>query len=175
MGWIGAAAPYIQAAGAAVAAASTIAQGNVQEQMGKIRAQQLREQALADQAESQQLAKQERKKAAFLNSRVRALTAASGTGLDSPNVVNTMADIDEQGAYNALAALYSGNTSARTKRLAAQMAAYEGKTQKSQSYARAAGTILSSGDSFAQRYGGGASGGGLSKDTTKALKYAGYY
>lgn len=153
MAWIGAAAPYLQAAGAAIGAASTIAQGNAQERMAEIRARQLREQSLADQAEAQVVAKEERKKAEHLQSRVKALTGASGTGFDSPNVVNTMADIDEQGAYNALAALYSGNTSARSKRLASQMARMEGSQARSNAYARAGSTILASGDSFAQRYG----------------------
>jgi hypothetical protein len=151
--WVGAAAPYLQAAGAAVGAASTIAQGNAQEKMAEIRARQLRQQALADQAESQVVAREERKKAEYLNSRVKALTGKSGTGFDSPNVINTMADIDEQGSYNALAALYSGTTSARSKNLAAQMSQFEGKQSKNNSFARAAGTIMSSGDGFAKRYG----------------------
>ncbi|MEJ2416245.1 MAG: hypothetical protein P8Y45_04820 [Exilibacterium sp.] len=153
MAWISAALPYIQAAGAAVGVGATIAQGNVQEQMGALQAKQLREQALADQAESQLLATEERKRAAFLSSRVQALASASGSGLDSPNIVNTLADIDEKGAYNALAALYSGQTSARSKNLAADMAGLEGRTKKRGSRAKAAGTIISSGQSLYDRYG----------------------
>jgi len=153
MAFLAAAAPYMQAAGAAVAVGSTIAQGNIQEQTAAIRAKQLREQGLADQAESQLVAREESKKAEYLTSRVRALTGASGTGFDSPNVVDTIGDIDEQGAYNALAALYAGKSSARSKRLAANMAIAEGKSAKTQSRASAFSTILTSGESFASRYG----------------------
>jgi hypothetical protein len=152
MAWLAAAAPYLQAAGAAVAVGSTIAQGKASEQMAKLEAVQLREQGLADQAQSQTEAREERSRANLLQSRVRALTGKSGTGFDSPNVVNIMSDIGAQGEYNALAALYSGNTSARTKRLAGKMATAQGKHNKGQSYARAAGTILTSGQSFAENY-----------------------
>ena len=148
MAWLAAAGPYLQAAGAALAVGSTIAQGNTQAAMSALQAKQLREQALSDQAESQLVAREERKRADYLASRVQSLAGASGTGLDSPNIVNTMADIDEQGVYNALAALYSGNTSARSKRLAANMAQYEGKSAKGSSLARAGSTILTSGQSF---------------------------
>lgn len=144
MAWFAAAAPYIMAAGAAVSAYGTIAQGNANEAMGRLQAAQLRKQALADEAQSQIIASEERKKADYLQSRVQSLAGASGTGMDSPNIVNTMADIDEQGAYNALAALYSGTTSARSKNLAARMAEIEGKSSKRSANMQAGSTILTS-------------------------------
>lgn len=144
MAWFAAAAPYIMAAGAAVSAYGTIAQGNANEAMAKLQASQLRKQALADEAQSQIIASEERKKADYLQSRVQALAGASGTGMDSPNIVNTMADIDEQGAYNALAALYSGTTSARSKNLAANLAIAEGRSSRRSGNMQAGSTILTS-------------------------------
>ena len=148
MAWFMAAAPYIAAAGTAVSVYGTIAQGNVNEQLANMQAKQMREQALSDQAESQVIAQQERKKADYLQSRVKSLAAASGTGMDSPNIVNTMADIDEQGAYNALSALFSGQTSARSKNLAARMTVAEGKAGKRSANMKAGSTILTSAASW---------------------------
>ena len=148
MAWMAAAAPYIAAAGTAISVYGTIAQGNADEALAKMQAAQLKKQALSDQAESQIVAREEKKKADYLQSRVRALAGASGTGMDSPNVVNTMADIDEQGSYNALAALYSGTTSARSKDLAAQMAMLEGKSSKRSAGMKAGSTILTSAGSW---------------------------
>ena len=152
MAWMTAALPYIQAAGAVVAVGSSVGQANAQKKMAEIQAKQLEEQALADQAVSQTEARMERKRAAILSSRVRALSAASGTGTDSPDVINTMADIDEQGAYNALAALYSGTSSARSKNFAAAMSRAKGKNAKTQGYAKATGSLLTSSQSMYERY-----------------------
>lgn len=140
-------------AGTAMQAGATIAQGELSAEMGKIQATQLRQQALADQAESQVIARQERKKSALMSSRVKALTASSGTGLESPNVVQVLADIDQRGEYNALAALYTGETSARSKRLAANMAIAQGKNQRTQSRLSGLGTIMTSGATMSELYG----------------------
>lgn len=150
MAWFAAAMPYITAG---VSAAQTIAQGNVQEQMADIEARQQREQALADQAEAVQTANQERKRAKYLQSRARAVGAASGTSMDSPNIVDAISDIGEQGEYNALSALYSGNTSARSRNYAAQIAKTRGKRAKTGSYYNAGGTVLEGYDTLATQKG----------------------
>jgi hypothetical protein len=126
-----------------VSAKGYIAEGKAEDFMAKSRAQQLRQQALADRAESQAVAGAERKKAKQLNSRIRSASAASGTGMDSPDVVNAMADVEGQGVYNALSALYSGETAARTKNLAALMSEYEGKQAKRNAKLKSTAAIIS--------------------------------
>lgn len=153
MAFLAAAAPYIFAAGTAINAIGTIGQGNLAKAMGIMQAKQLRQQALADQASSQVVAGQERKKAEYLKSRVRSLAGASGTGMDSPDIVNTISDIDQQGAFNALSALYSGQTSADSKNLAAGMAIAEGNSKKASSLLSAGGTILTSAAGWKTLYG----------------------
>jgi hypothetical protein len=141
MAWFAAALPYISAG---VSVASTIGQASAQEQMAEIEAAQLRKQSIADTASSVQDAKQEKRKSEILKSRVTALSAKSGSsGMDVDRIIS---DIDEQGEYNSLAALYSGQTSASSKRYAADVAVARGKSQKQSGYFDAASTIMGSMD-----------------------------
>ena len=139
-------------AGTMMTAGATIAHGSIQSEMATLQARQLRDQAVAAEAESVIIAKGERKKAELLSSRAKALAAASGTGMDSPNTINTLADIDERGAYNALAALYTGKTSSRSKRIASAFKDVESSNIKLQSFMDAGSTVLSGIDAW-KRYG----------------------
>ncbi len=132
--------PYISAA---ASIGSALGQGEAQNQIANIQAQQLRKQSLADKAEAVQTAKFERQKKDFLLSRVTALAASSGADVSSVNIQNALSDIDEQGEYNALAALYSGYSSADSKSYAADVAVSQGKQAKASGYASAGSTILS--------------------------------
>ena len=140
MGFMAGALPYISAA---ASIGSALGQGEAQNQIANIQAQQLRKQSLADKAEAVQTAKFERQKKDFLMSRVTALAAASGADVSSINIQNSLSDIDEQGEYNALAALYSGYSSADSKSYAADVAVSQGKQAKASGYASAGATILS--------------------------------
>lgn len=135
--------PYIAAA---ASIGSTIVNASAQEEIAQIESAQLKKQAIADTAMSIQDAKQEKRRSEFLQSRVTALAAKSGTsGLDIDRAIS---DIDEQGQYNALAALYSGATSASSKKYAASAAIARGKSQINSGYLDAAGTILSTMDQY---------------------------
>lgn len=147
MAFMAAALPYISA-GASIGA--TIGQANAQEQIAEIRSNQLRKQATADEASAVQTAKFERKKAERLQSRVVALAAASGASVSSVNIQNVLSDIDEQGEYNALAALYSGYSASDSKRYQADVEVSSGRQAKTGAYASSAATILSS---ASNRYG----------------------
>jgi hypothetical protein len=141
MAFMVAALPYITAG---MAVGQSIAQGNVAKAAAKIQADQLEKQSIADTAAAVQDAKTERKKAEQLKSRVTALSAKSGaSGNDIDRVIS---DIDVQGEYNSLAALYSGSTAAASKKYAAQAARSYGASEKASSYANAASTILSTMD-----------------------------
>lgn len=135
--------PYISAGMSLI---STIGGSGSQEQIANIEAEQYERQALADTAQSVQDAKFERRRAEQLKSRVTALAGKSGTsGLDIDRAIS---DIDEQGEYNALAALYSGSTSAASKRYAASAAKARGKSSKSSGIMDMGSTILGAMDQF---------------------------
>jgi hypothetical protein len=129
-------------ASTAVSIGSAYGQGKAQERIAEIQAEQLKKQSIADKAEAVQTAKYERRKAEQLQSRVRALAAKSGSALSSTDIQNALSDIDEQGEYNALAALYSGYSSAGSKEYAATVAKAQGKQARASGYMKAASTIL---------------------------------
>ena len=88
------------------------------------------------------------------SSRALAIAAASGAGADDPTVVNAIADIEGEGEYRALTALYEGNVAGDDLERQAKARRREAKSVKKQSYFKAAGTILGAGASLADRYGG---------------------
>lgn len=143
MAWLAAATPYITAG---LSIGTAIGQGNAREQIANIEADQLESQALADKADAIQQAKAERKKSELLKSRVKALSAKDNNR--GPDVDRIISDIDEQGEYNAWAALYSGQRSYSSKRYAAKATRSRGASQKNSSYAQAGSTILGEVDNF---------------------------
>lgn len=143
MAFMATALPYITAG---VSVASTIADANTQEKIAEMEAEQLKKQSIADTAMSIQDAKIEKRRAEELKSRAIAIAAKSGTS--GADIDRAISDIDQQGQYNALAALYSGATSASSKKYAASAAKARGKSQKSSGYTDAAGTILSTMDTY---------------------------
>jgi hypothetical protein len=129
--------PYI-AAGLSVA--TTIADADAQEKLAGIEADQLEKQAISDTAASIRQAKDDRRRAEELKSRATSLAAKSGhSGSDIDKVIS---DIDQQGEYNALAALYSGSTASASKKYAAAASRGYGSSKKKSGYADAGGTIL---------------------------------
>jgi hypothetical protein len=143
MAFMAAALPYISAG---MAVATTMADANTKERLAEIEADQLEKQAIADTAMSVQQAKGERKRAEELKSRALALAAKSGhSGSDIDKVVS---DIDQQGEYNALAALYSGSTASASKKYAAAASRAYGSSAKASGYADAGGTILGAMDTY---------------------------
>ncbi len=137
MAFMAAALPYITAG---MAVASSIGQADAASKIAGIEADQLNKQSIADTAMAVQDAKFEKRRAEALTSRAAALAAKSGTS--GPDIDRAIADIDQQGEYNSLAALYSGATSSASKRYAAQAAQAKGASQKSSGYMNAGTTIL---------------------------------
>ncbi len=139
MAWLSAAAPYLQAAGTVMSVASN-------EQAAGSDARQLSYMAGQERASGQRAAEEERRRAAFVDSRVRAVAASSGAGANDPTVQNIRADIGAEGAYRALTQEYDANTQA-------QSLEYQGQARKVAARGRSISTILDSGNSFATKYG----------------------
>lgn len=145
MAGMAAALPYVTAA---AGVANTIGTANARQKMLENEAAQLHRQGVADQAVAVQDAKQERRRAELLRSRVAALVSKSGTSMDSPDVINTISDIDAQGEYNALAALHSGYSSAASKKFAAKSARARGRAGVSSAQLSAGATIFDEAHSY---------------------------
>lgn len=140
-------------AGPLVSAGGTILGARSEAKALKKEAQQLEIQAGTERAISQRSAMEERRQARLVASRGLAVAAASGGGADDPTVVNMLANIEGEGEYRALTALYNGEEEARGLEGQAKARRKEAKNVKTASYFKAASTILSAGSSMHDRYG----------------------
>lgn len=167
MAWLAAAAPYIGLVTTGVSAYSQVQQGKAAKAGADIAAsnreleavQQERE-ANASQAESQRQAINERKRANYMASRALAVSAASGAGASTPTTEKIIGDIQSEGDYRVLSALYSGDTDAELSRYAANVSRSDastlrraGSARKRGAYMNAGSTILGGASDFYSKYG----------------------
>ena len=155
MAWLAVAGPFLQAAGAVVGVGSTIAAGQQAKKQGEMQASQLVAKANEERGIAQRAAAQEKKKSQYVKSRAIALAAASGAGgVEDPTISNIVSDIESEGEIRGLNALYSGESMARTLTGSAIASQIEGRNKSAAANMQAGATLLSSGSSLYQRYGG---------------------
>jgi hypothetical protein len=163
-------ATYLAIASAAIGAYGVYQQGQAQETAGKAAAgaaahqAQLAEREAAaleisagqERAAAQRNMLAERRRAGLVSSRARAVASASGGALDSPDLINTLADIESEGDFQADTALYSGEERGRQLEHAAmvkraggvadlyagEVARRSGAAARSRSYLAAGGSLL---------------------------------
>lgn len=150
------------AMGASDASDATLLAGQRQRAAGEFKARQLRSQAMQTVAASQRAGASEERKARLLQSRALAVAAASGGGASDPTVINLIAGIAGEGSYRRMASLYEGEDRARTLRMQASAADYEGSAAEeaagfqSQAYlTQGMGSLLKGAGSLFSKYGGG--------------------
>ncbi len=102
-------------------------------------------------ATSQREAIEARRQARLASSRALAVSAASGAGAGDPDVINRIAELEGEGEYNALRAMYEGDTSSDTSLERAAVARKAGKTALITSVLSGAGDIGTA--TLAQKYG----------------------
>lgn len=117
---------------------------------------QVDEAAIEEQAKSQIKAKQARKDATLLQSRIIALAAAGGGGVNQKSVVNNLLEVQEKGEYNSLMELYNGSSSAyELRRKADQLriqaigTRFEGREARKAGNMAAIGSLLQTGGQMA--------------------------
>lgn len=152
----------MMAVGTLFSASSQLQGGDADRRMANYEAAQLRSHASDSVAASQRVALEERRKARLLNSRAQAIAAASGGGASDPTVTKIMGDIEAQGEYNALTALYNGESQANYLRNEARGRQMAGKAAQAASRMNAFSTVLSGAASLYDKYGDG----GPSKPST---------
>lgn len=140
MAFLAKSAPYLEA-GSTLLSASSIQRGASSD------ARQLRRMAGQERATSQRAGIEERRRAALLESRARAVAAGSGAGVSDPTVVKLMADIEAEGEYRALNRQYEGETAASSLEA-------EATQRKKNAGGQVISTLLSGGArTFASKYG----------------------
>lgn len=152
----------VLAGGGILSAGSAHTQGQTASRMATMQAGQLDkyagqvdEAATEEQAKSQIRAKQARRDAALLQSRIIALAAANG-GVNQKSVMDNLLDVQEKGEYNSLMELYNGSSSAyELRRKADQLrmqaigTRFEGKQARKTGNLAAIGSLLQTGGTMA--------------------------
>lgn len=139
--------------GSALSAGGSIISANSQAKELRMQADQLDAQAGLKRASSQRQAIDEKRQARLAVSRGLAVAAASGGGASDPTVVNTLANIEGEGEYRALTALYNGDEEASSMEAQAAANRRGASAVKTAGALKAAGTILSAGAGLFDRYG----------------------
>lgn len=130
MGW----AIALQAIGTVISVSGQMAQAKAAEATG--RALQVSEQykaAQLDQAAGQETSAAQRKRddethrAQLLASRALAVAGKGGGGVSDPTVMNLIADLEGEGAYRGMVAIYDGEERARQLRQGADTSRYQGE------------------------------------------------
>lgn len=145
---------YLNLIAGGVQAYQQIQQGSINAANARLEASRDERDALSAQAESQQQALNERRRAKFLRSRALAVAGASGAGIsEDPTVGNILSDIETEGEYRALSALYEGDSLAEGLRSGSQSKRRMAKAYEISAGANAAGTLAGGAYSFYSRYG----------------------
>lgn len=100
-------------------------------------------------------ANEERKRAALVGSRARAVSAASGGSASDPTVVDILSDIGGEGEYRAMSRMYSGQQRAKDITYQGAADAYGAKQQGMAGLMKGMTTALSGGQSLFEKYGAG--------------------
>lgn len=142
----------LMAASTALQAGGTIIGSSAQSRELKREAVQLDQQAGQDRASSQRAAMEQRRQARLLQSRALARAAATG-GASDPTVVNILANLEGEGEYRALTALYEGEERARNSEMQADARRREAKNAKKAGLIQAGGQVLQGAATIYGRYG----------------------
>ena len=166
--------------GSLVSASGTIAGGKAQESYGRSlegasdyqaqvsenTAAILEQNAGQERAASQRTAAEERRRARLAGSRAQAVAAASGGGASDINVTDAISDLEGEGTFRALTALYNGDQSAKgleaaaydkrneaaMKRYEGDLYAYQGRQARKAGGVKAISTLIGGAAGIAGKY-----------------------
>lgn len=135
--------------GGAVSAMGQIAQGREADRAAQFEAEQLEKNAKAARATASREAKEEHRQKRLAMSRARAIGAASGSDRD----FDLEGDIEAEGQYRALSAIFEGEEAAKGRITQAKARRYDGKVAKRAGFMSAGGSLLGTGASLLEKYG----------------------
>jgi hypothetical protein len=137
-----------------IGAAGTLLQGKLAQKAAESEAGQLESIAGQTRAASQREMANRRRSARYAQSRALAVAAASGAGASDPTVSNLISELEGEGEYGALAAMYEGEERARSLEFGATTARRYGKAVMGASALSAGSTLLGGANSWYDKYGG---------------------
>lgn len=131
--------------GTAVAATTTVAAAERQEDAAHAEAHQMRKNADAEFAEGTRAAAEYFRQGRLLESNMRAQMAGQGGITTDPGATEMLGEVGRVSNYNALSALYSSEQRAEGLRMAAQNKKRSGRNARDAGYMKALGTAISGG------------------------------
>lgn len=137
----------LSGAGTAVSALGAVQAGKAQNAASKYQAAQLEAAGKAENAAAQRKAEEERRQARLMQSRARAVGAASGGGVD----IDLFGDIEEEGEFRALSALWEGKEAAKGRRAQAAASRFEGQSARTAGFVRGGSKLLHGGSTIIER------------------------
>lgn len=105
-----------------------------------------------ERAKSQYAAAEQRRQAALVASRARAVAGASGGGVTDPTMVDITAELAGEGERRALTAMYEGEDRARGIISQGRSDAYSAKMAGQEGFMRGMGNVLSGATSLFTKY-----------------------
>ena len=142
----------LMAASTALSAGGTILSSQAEGRALNAEAGQLDQMAGTERASSQRTAAEQRRQARLLQSKALAAGAATG-GANDPTVVNIIANLEGEGEYRALTALYEGEEKARSDEMQAAAKRKEAKNTKRAGLITAGAKVLEGASTMYGKYG----------------------
>lgn len=137
-------------AGTAIGVVGALQQGQMQREAYKMEAVQAEQRANEARAAAARQQYETRRKTDLVQSRVRAVAAASGASTTDAGTLGAEQSIAERGEYSALMDWAQGENRARGFEDQASAALYKGKVAEKSSYFKAAGTLFDGIGTFAK-------------------------
>lgn len=127
--------------------------GAAAQQSANMQALQMEQQASQEKKVSEIEANQRRREAELAISNTRARAAAGGGGASDPSIAKLTSEIAGRGEYNALAALYNGETKSLDLQYQADVTRVDGQNARIASKIKSTQTILEGASRTADRLG----------------------
>jgi hypothetical protein len=138
----------LMAGGTVLGAAGKLQEGNAAKAASRFEAAQLDAQANTERASGQRAAIEETRNAQLVQSRARAVGAASGGGVDA----KLAGDLAQEGQYRSLLAMWQGDEAAIGREQQASAVRFDGEQAQKAGRIGAASTLLSGGSSLYERF-----------------------
>lgn len=148
----------LMAAGTVLSTVGQISAGRAADSAAKFEARQMEQQAKAEQARASALAAEEHRQKRIALSRAQAVGAASGGGRD----FRLEGDLEREGTYRAMTALWEGEERASGRRMQAAATRAEGKAARRAGFISGVSTLIggagramgsNAGQSLLEKYG----------------------
>lgn len=132
----------LSAVGTMASASAARRQADAERTAADYNAMMMERRANEERAVGTRKAAEKRRELEYAQSRLQSRAAASGGSASDPGTISLAADIEQQGEYNALTAIYTGESTARNYETQAGLTRYVGESRARALEDKAKGTLI---------------------------------